>query len=276
MLLYASSGGMEWCGPTGGLWDALTWLILFPRGPGIDWIAGTHLTVSTFFCLQAHKTYAVPQRAGGQPASLSSTCLLLATLCWVTCPGRCCCSPYLCSPPLIFVQAVRERQMDVFDGCCCWGGCERRDVERRGHVVLCGVQQWERALATACCPLPGWFRIPGLASAAAEVGFCWPSFNSCQKNNSLSESQCFLVVRAFFFPTKTLSPLLVYCFCVMAFYNTGIFNLATWLQDVAIALPFFLACEQTVSLDPVVTAPWAGSFLGLKGRSACQFRDRVF
>lgn len=103
---------------------------------------------STFFCLQAHETHAVPQReVVSQP--LSSTCRLLANFCWVTCPGWLCPSPYPRSP-LIFVQAVWERQMDVFDGCCCWGGCERRDVERRGRVVLWGFSGGKEPR-----PLPG-------------------------------------------------------------------------------------------------------------------------
>lgn len=77
-------------------------------------------------------------------------------------------------------------------------------------------------LAASSCVSQDGSKIPGLASSAAEIGFCWPSFSSCQNSNSLSKGQCFLVGHSF--SRKTWSPLLVHCFCITAFHNAATSN----------------------------------------------------
>lgn len=94
-------------------------------------------------------------------------------------------------------------------------------VEWDGAMVLPGRRE---------LPLPGWFQILALASAAAEVGSCWPSFSFCQ-NNSL----CFF--------RKILSPPLFHCFCVIVFYNTGISNSCNLIARCGNWFSFFSALQ---------------------------------
>lgn len=94
---------------------------------------------SACFCLQE---LCCSSEGHGEPAPLSSPCPLLATLCWVK---QALPLPIPMFSSSEFLQAVWEGQMDVFGLGCCWGGCERRDVERGGCVLLCRVQWWEGA-----------------------------------------------------------------------------------------------------------------------------------
>lgn len=94
---------------------------------------------SAWFCLQ---DLCCSSQGCGEPAPLSSVCPLLATLCWVK---QALPFPIHVLLLWVFVQAVGEGQMDVFGRCCCWGGYERRDVERRRCVLLWRVPWWEGA-----------------------------------------------------------------------------------------------------------------------------------
>lgn len=164
MLLYAGRGGLEWCDPH-------TSPVACSNFPNTwrswEWVSCRYTPNSTFFASSLWDLCCSSER-GGEPASLGSTCIFLATFYRVTCSGRLSCSPYPCS--LISMQVVWERLMNVFDGCCCWGVYERTDVERRGCVVLCGVQWWEGATTTT------W---QWVGASPKMVRSSWSGFCSC-------------------------------------------------------------------------------------------------
>lgn len=144
-ILYASSGGLEWCGLTGGLRDARICLMLFPGGAVSDRVAGTHQTALSSACKPTRPMLFLKGRWW---ASLSAALVVF----WPTWLGN---LPWLALPFPIpaFSSDFCAGGLRKTDGCVWWllllgRMWEKGCGEKRTRGAL-RVQRWEGATATA-------------------------------------------------------------------------------------------------------------------------------